>query len=121
MHTLRHSFATHLLGSGVDLFQIQRLLGHKNSKTTTGCLHVSTRDLEHIRSPLEDLGEYQQRSWQWPATIHLHLDGSGIPEPTYPKRRNREGGEDGEGHETTQPHPKGGIAKGAEKARDTRG
>ena len=55
VHTLRHSFATHLLESGVDLFHIQRLLGHKNPKTTTVYLHVSTRDLARIRSPLDDL------------------------------------------------------------------
>lgn len=56
-HTLRHAFATHSLEDGVDLVFIQQLLGHKSIKTTAKYLHMTSKSMMGISSPLDRLSE----------------------------------------------------------------
>lgn len=63
IHSLRHSFATHLLDKGTDIRYIKDLLGHFDIRTTERYLHVSKKQLVNIGSPLDDLFKKRQIEW----------------------------------------------------------
>ncbi len=63
VHSLRHSFATHLLDKGTDIKYIKDLLGHFDIKTTERYLHVSKRELVNIVSPFDDLWKNEKIDW----------------------------------------------------------
>lgn len=55
VHTLRHSFATHLLEAGTDIYRVQKLMGHTTPKTTAIYIHLRRQDLLKVISPLDSL------------------------------------------------------------------
>jgi len=62
VHTLRHSFATHLLESGTDIRYIQQLLGHNSIVTTTIYTHLSPASVKKIQSPLDNMVDLQKQT-----------------------------------------------------------
>lgn len=58
-HTLRHSFATHLIENGYDVTSVQSLLGHNSSETTMVYIHMASPRMIGVKSPLDELPDKQ--------------------------------------------------------------
>ena len=72
LHTLRHSFATHLLEQGTSIFYIQKLMGHSNIHTTLQYLHIQNVDIGRLKSPF-DSQEYFLEDLDRIEAVQMHF------------------------------------------------
>jgi integrase/recombinase XerD len=89
MHTLRHSYATHLLEAGVDLPTLQRLLGHNQLSTTLLYIHLRQADLNRTISPLDTLpalSALEDPSWNEPPWTSEPSSDAAAKRPEEPPR-----------------------------------
>lgn len=70
IHTLRHSFATHMLEKGTDLRTLQLMMGHNQLSTTAIYLHVATSNIKYLSSPFDDLDlDYPSKTEEEPCPL----------------------------------------------------
>jgi len=91
MHTLRHSFATHMLEAGVDILTLQKILGHRHLSTTACYLHLRSDRLRQLPSLLERLTQSARGSAASSNPVAAAGDAGGVSLPPLTREARGEG------------------------------